>query len=239
MVAWSPVKRTAMHYRHLKLGATMGDYGGWQRPAMYTSPEQETERVREAGGLCDTSPSVKHYIQGNDVSALLQKAFPEAGPFGINRACAGVFSGPGGPSIDNVLLCRFATDEAFIVSPPDAALPVAGALRESLSGCAHAVDMTSTFASVNIAGPMSAQLLAKLTDLDLSPGAFSDLGCAQGQVAEVYAIVARQDWGGLLSYQVYFGRDFGEYLWEALLHAGREYGVAPFGVEALKMLRLE
>ena len=236
MTTWNPIKLTAMHHQHLGLGAAMGDYLGWQRPAQYTSSEQELETVRRAGGICDVSPVGKFYLQGDDVPALLQRALPEVATLEINRAAVGVLSGSNGPIAERVLACRFADDEVFILSPPDTVAPVGQALKERLAGCAHMVDMTSNFAAITTAGPLSAHLLSKMTDLDLSPEVFPDLSCAQGQVAEVYAIVVRQDLQDLPCYDVYFGRDFGEYLWDAMLEAGHEYGITPFGVEALTRL---
>ena len=214
----------------------MADSAGWQRPVQYTSPERELETVRKAGGLCDTSPLGKLYIQGSGVDALIRKVFPDVVPPETNRVAVGTFDGAGAGSGARVAVCRFSDDEVFIVTPPDAANPVAQALNAHPAGCAHMVDMTSSYAAVTFAGPLCGQLLAKLIDLDVSLNAFSDLSCAQGQVAEVYAILLRWDQGAMPSYVVYFGRDFGEYMWEAMLEAGREYGMAPFGVEALTRL---
>ncbi len=226
MVTWKPVKLTAMHHQHLSLGATMVDYLGWQRPARYTSTEEELESVRVAGGFCDVSPLGKFYVQGRDVGGLLQRAFPEAAsPLSGLRLRTG-----------RLVVCRFADDEAFITCSPDEADQVSQVIEKYLSGCAHVVDMTSSYAAVNLLGPSSNQLLARLTDLNVSPSRFPDLSCAQGQVAEIYAIIVRCDLGGLLSYDAYFGRDFGEYMWEAILEAGRELGIAPVGVEALKQI---
>lgn len=257
--AWNPVKLTAMHHQHISLGATMTDYGGWQRPSRYTSIEQELETVRKAGGLCDISPLGKYYIQGSDVDTFLQRVFhPEyqtgfldnqvsgknkldaqgkkAASPGINGASLENLLGPDGSTTARVVVCRFSDDEVFVTSTSDTARPVVQALKEHVAGCAHMVDMTSNYAAVTVAGPMSGQLLAKLTDLDISPITFTDLSCAQGQVAEVYAIIVRWDQDGLPSYDVYFGRDFGEYMWQTMLEAGHEYGMAPFGIEALNRL---
>ena len=59
------------------------------------------------------------------------------------------------------------------------------------------------------------------------------MSCAQGQMAEVYTIVGRLDQGTVLSYNVYFGRDFGVYLFDAMLEAGHEYSMVPVGLESM------
>ena len=236
MATWNPIKLTAMHHRHIALGATMRDYRGWQRPSSYTSPEQELEAVHKAGGFSDISPLGKLYIQGRDVISLIRALLPEARSLQINKATVTTLAGPEGSTADRVVVSRFCDDEVFITCSPEKIIPVAQALKEHLNGCAHLVDMTSNFAAVNIVGPLSGHLLSKLTELDISSKTFQDLSCAQGMVAEVYAIVRRWDQGGLPSYDVYFGRDFGEYMWEAMIEAGHEFGIAPVGVESLKHL---
>ena len=235
MVTWKPVKLTAMHHQHLSLRGVMADYDGWQRPSQYTSVERELETVRKAGGLCDISPLGKLYIQGSDIDALLQSVFPEASSLEINGATVSVLSGQDG-HMARVVVCRFSGDEVFISTTSDTVSLVAQAVNEHLAGCAHMVNMTSNYAAIKVAGPLSARLLAKMTDLDISSFVFPDLTCAQCQIAEVYSIIVRWDQGGVPSYDVCFGREFGEYMWEALLGAGQEYGIAPFGVEALNRL---
>ena len=62
------------------------------------------------------------------------------------------------------------------------------------------------------------------------------MGCAQGEAVGVHGIFVRADRGGVPGYRLYFGREYGEYVWEALLDAGREYGAAPVGIEALALI---
>ena len=236
MGTWSPVKLTAMHHQHLRMGATIGDEHGWRRPSYYTSSQRELEAIREAGGVCDTSPCGKFLVQGSGVWPALRGLVLESASLPVNRATIGGPVGPDGAGPLRLVTCRLADDEAFIISSPEEAGQAMRALQGHLDGCAHTVEMTSHYAAASVLGPLSSQLLAKVTDLDISPRAFPDLSCAQGQLAEVYAIVLREDRGGLLGYDIFFSRDYGEYLWEVLLEAGRDYGIGPVGTEALKLL---
>ncbi|MEE9247457.1 MAG: hypothetical protein V3U79_02015, partial [Dehalococcoidia bacterium] len=106
-----------------------------------------------------------------------------------------------------------------------------------LEGCAHLVDVTSSWAGVCVLGPRSQRVLSRLVELDLDPAVFAGGSCAQGKAAEVHVLVIHSDIGDLLAYEVYVTRDYGEYLWNALLHAGDSEGVGPIGVEALDGLR--
>ena len=79
--------------------------------------------------------------------------------------------------------------------------------------------------------------MSKLTELDISPEAFPDLRCAQTRCAEIHGTLVRADLGSLTSYDLYFSREFGEYLWDAVLEAGEEFGAGPAGVDAMDRLR--
>ena len=140
------------------------------------------------------------------------------------------------------LVCSLARNHARLISSPGTAAAVQSHLEAvtqpaAASACVHLTDVTSSFTAVQIAGPRSRDLLRKLTALDLRPAQFPDLSCAQGSLANVHALVIRADIQTHLSYQVYYGREFGEYVWEALLDAGQEFGALPFGMAAQRQLQ--
>ena len=103
--------------------------------------------------------------------------------------------------------------------------------------CAHVVDITSGLCGVSIIGPASTRLLSRITDLDISPRAMPDLTCAQARFAEVQGLLLRRDIQSIPAYQLYASREFGEYLWEALIDAATETGGGPVGTEALSGLK--
>ena len=131
-------------------------------------------------------------------------------------------------------MARLAADEALLLTggrPGD----LAGLLGDG-EACSHTVDMTSVLAGLAIAGPEARSVLTALTEIDTSNVAFPDLSCAQGMVAEVRATLLRADRGGVPGYELYFGRDYGEYMWDAVLEAGEHAGIATVGTEALATL---
>ena len=235
------MKLTAMHHQHLSLGATMADYAGWQRPSSYSSAEEEMMVVRAAAGVCDISPAGKLLLQGQDGGALLRGVLPWVNPLQINKAQIGSFVGSEGKS-PSAVVSRLAADEIFISCRPSQATYLAETLATQVKGdansarCVHMLDMSSAYAAVNVAGRLASDVVSKLTDLDLHPEVLTNLACTQGQVAEIYAVIVRWDQGALPSYDLYFGREYGQYMWEVLLEAGEEYGVVPFGVEAHQRL---
>ena len=105
--------------------------------------------------------------------------------------------------------------------------------------CAHVADVTSAYAAINVAGPRARETLAKLTDVDLSSRKFRYMRAASGSVAGVPTILLRIGFVGETGWELHFPSEYGEHMWDALMDAGREFDVSPFGVEAQRILRLE
>ena len=230
-----PMARSAMHYQHVALGAVMVERDGWQRPARYAPVKRELDRLREAAGLCDISPAGKLSIQGADLDSALARAFGDARRPDVGRVQRRNTSS--GSAQLPVALAYLARDEAMVFTEPGRAAAVSETLEQRTDLCAHVVDVTSGLAGVRITGPSGHLLLAGVSELDASPEAFPELSCAQTRVAEVHAVLLRLDLGSVCSYEVYFGREFGEYMWDALLEAGDEHGATQVGVEAVERLQ--
>ena len=234
MTDWAPIKLSAMHHRHLELGAVMAESRGWQRPSRYGPVESEVERIRSAVGLFDISPSGKLAVQGADIDSLFGSVFADVGPIEIGRLRVQLFGEVS--DLQTVLMLQLATDEALVLTEPDEVHSVYEALRSREDGCAHTVDITSALAGVRVTGPSAPLLLASLTELDVSPAGFSNMSCAQTRVAEIHGTLLRVDLAGELNYDLYVERDLGEYIWETALDAGEVLDVTPYGTEAMSRL---
>ena len=105
--------------------------------------------------------------------------------------------------------------------------------------CAHVTNVTSAFGAVNVAGPRARETLRGITDVDLSRGAFPYMRSARGTVAGVPSMLLRIGFVGETGWEVYFPAEYGEHMWDAIMGAGERFGIAPFGLEAQRILRLE
>ena len=223
-----PPAISSMHYRHLELGAVMTERDGWILPARYSDAEEEAERVRQSVGITDISPVGKIRLQGKSVDQALVTAIP-----GYQASSVGSVSvAPAG-----LVVARLADDDCLIVTEPGQVDHALDSLR--LDGCAYPVDVTSVLAGVRIMGPNGPAVLAGVTDLDLAPPYFADFSCTQGMVAEIHGTIMRRDVGGLVAYEVYFGRDYGDHMWESVMDAGERHGLTAFGLEAMVLLNGE
>ena len=214
-----------MHYRHIELGAEMVEHEGWTLPARYTDPDDEAAGVRQAVGISDVSPVGKIRLQGESVQQAILEAIPDYQATSIGSAAV---------SKAGQVVARLADDDYLIITEPEQIKTTLKSLKQD--GCVHPVNVTSVLAGVRIVGPSAPAVLAGVTELDLSPASFPDLSCSQTMVAEIHGTVIRRDIGNLLSYDLYFSRDYGDHLWESLVDAGELHGVTPFGLEAMSLL---
>ena len=240
------IRRSALHAFHLAEASITEDQG-WQWADSYGAVDAEVQAVRERVGLSDISPLAKLDIQGNEVFAALGQKLSlglalETVPVGrvvrVPSQALQLDAPAGG------LLCSLTRNHVRLISPPGTADAVQAQVESvtrqtDASACVHLTDVTSNFTAVQIVGPHSRNLLRKLTALDLRPARFPDLSCAQGSLAGIHTLVIRADIQAHLAYQVYCGREFGAYLWDALLDAGQEFGARPFGLAAQRQLHTQ
>jgi len=92
---------------------------------------------------------------------------------------------------------------------------------------------------LSIAGPKSRELLQRLTDTDVSNAAFGFMDCRPLEVASVRALVNRLTYTGDLGYEIWVAPEALHRLYDNLMSAGTDLGLANFGVRALLSLRLE
>ena len=238
-----PFKRTPMDRTHRELGARMVESGPWLRPHNYGSPAEECIAVRERVGIIDVGTLGKIEVVGRDAPQLLDRLYTHRfSDLPVGRIRYGLMTSDNGVILDDGTVTRLAEDRYFVTTTSGNADVIeewfnwwnAGA-----ANCAHVVNVTAGYGAVNVAGPMARQTLVKLTDIDLSRRAFRYMRSAEGQVAGVPCILLRIGFVGETGWELHFPAEYGEYMWQAIMDAGEEFGISPFGLEAQRVLRLE
>ena len=238
-----PIKRTPMDRRHRALGAPMVDLGPWQRAYSYTSPQAECLAVRQRVGIIDVSTLGKLDVKGKDAPALLDRIYTNRfSDLRIGRIRYGVMCTDAGTILDDGTVTRLAEDHYFVTTTTGNVELIEEWFKWWLAGtgmCAHVTNVTSAYAAINVAGPLARDTLVKLTEVDLSREKFRYMRSKQGQVAGVPTIFLRIGFVGETGWELHFPSEYGEYMWDTLIRAGREYDIEPFGLEAQRILRLE
>ena len=247
---FEPERRTAMHHRHLELGAQMMPAGLWWRPAYYgpkggrdQAIRDEVTLVRNSVGLIDVSTLGGLDVRGPDAAEFLNRMYTFSyAKQQVGRCRYVLMTDNAGVVTDDGVAVRF-HDEHFYVTATTSG--VDAVYRQMLFWNAQwrldvdVANVTAAYAGVNIAGPKSRAVLAKVCDADLGAGDFPYMGAKQAMVAGIPARIMRVGFVGELGYEVHVPASLGEALWDALLEAGRQDGIRPFGVEAQRVLRLE
>jgi len=99
------------------------------------------------------------------------------------------------------------------------------------------VNTSSRYALIAIQGPVAAEVLQKLTGVDLSAIKYYWFGT--GEVANVRVTISRTGYTGEDGFEVFVPPASAERVWDAILAAGRPHGVVPAGLGARDTLRLE
>ncbi|MGD9538571.1 MAG: 2Fe-2S iron-sulfur cluster-binding protein [Alphaproteobacteria bacterium] len=248
--SFEPVRYTAMHFRHLEAGAKMMPAGLWLRPEFYGDPSrradlirEEAKNVRDNVGLIDVSTLGGLEVRGPDAAEFMNRMYTFAylkQPVGRSRYV--LMTDQAGVITDDGVACRLHDDWFYVTATTSG---VDGVYRSMLWYNAQwrlkvdVTNVTAAYAGVNLAGPNSRKVLAKLSDADLSNEAFPYMGMREATVAGIKALLLRVGFVGELGYEIHVPASRGEALWDALMEAGREYGIRPFGVEAQRLLRLE
>jgi sarcosine oxidase subunit alpha len=99
--------------------------------------------------------------------------------------------------------------------------------------------VTDHWATCTVSGPNSRATLQKLTDLDLSSETFKFMDWRQATVAGVPGRIFRISFTGESSFEINVPAHYGLHVWEALIQAGEEFGITPYGTETMHVLRAE
>ena len=223
---WSPRKHSPVHHEMVRRGATLVEVSGWYVAEHFGDAEKETLEVRSGTGISDISALRKWEIKGNELlkwaGTLLPGEIPEPG----RVACLGPSS-----------LSRVSQNEAFFVlGTIDGPIPAPISEGNLQSGCLHVLDRTDGYGGFLLCGPRARAVLARLTSLDFREARFPDLSCVAGPLAATRVLIVRRDRSGLPAYEIFFHRECGQYLWHAVMEAGREFQIVPFGMRAAQLL---
>jgi sarcosine oxidase subunit alpha len=219
-----PIARTPLHHWHAAHGACFAERGGWQVVSRYAAVEQEVEAARAGLGIADVSAWAKVSLRGPGVQAIIPSLVPHGAvlnPRGV-AAVAEL----------SALACRLTDDHILLPGSSESI-----ELGQRFDGLPVVqTDATTAHAAFWVVGPRCEEFLGRLTHLDVRTARFPMNTCAETALAGVEALLVRTAELSVPSMRVCVPWDLGEYVWERMMEAGREWHVAPLGLEALGLL---
>lgn len=256
---FDPVRTTAIHRWHEEQGAVFEDVGQWRRPRYYprgdedmdTAVARECAAVRSSVGILDGSTLGTIEVQGPDAGVFLDRMYTNMmSSLQVGRVRYGVMCGTDGMVIDDGTVMRIAEDHYIAYTTTGNAAHVLDWMEEWLQTewrelRVHLTSSTDHWATFPVPGPRSRDVIgAVFTDVDTSAEAFGFMHVRQTQFRivdgrSVPVRLARVSFSGELAFEVNVDSRYAMDVWIALIEAGAEYDITPYGTETMHVLRAE
>ena len=251
-------RRTSPLYEKLKArGCVYTETFGWERPKWFSPDGREEEygyrrnnvfdvvrdeclAVRERAGILDLSGFAKYDVTGPDARSFLDRICANRMPNVGGIVLAHVLS-EGGRIGGEITVTHLAGDHFYVLSAAGAELRdldhlvQAGRTGERV----QVANVTDERGVLVLAGPAARDILARLTDAPLDSGAFRWLSGREISIAGRPVRALRVNYVGELGWELHPPMEYLEELYDALLEAGADFGLADFGLYAVNSLRLE
>jgi aminomethyltransferase len=229
--------RTPLYETHVRSGARMVEFAGWEMPVQYAGILAEHEAVRTKVGLFDVSHMGEVVFRGPKALEALGRAFTNDLAKTVDgQAQYGCLCRDSGGIVDDVVVYRRAADDLLVcVNAANRAKDFEWLATHA--GGADVKNESDDWAQLALQGPLAAQLLQRLTKVNLS--AMKTYRFAPGEVAGIRCIVARTGYTGEDGFELFCPPDRAAKLWDTLMEAGKPEGIEPAGLGARDSLRLE
>ncbi|MDQ1732679.1 MAG: sarcosine oxidase, subunit alpha [Pseudonocardiales bacterium] len=256
---FDPVRVTEIHPWHLEHGAVFENVGQWKRPRYYpqrsaagsiedidTAVLRECRTTRESVGMMDGSTLGKINVQGSDAGEFLDRLYTNLMSTlkpGFIRY--GAMCGMDGMIIDDGTVARVSDTEFVLTTTTGNAAMILDWMEEFAQTewpelRVNLTSVTEQWVTIALVGPRSRDVLASVAaELDLSNEAFGFMTWRDASVAGIEARICRISFSGELAYELNVNAWDGLALWEALIEAGKPYGITPYGTETMHVLRAE
>jgi sarcosine oxidase, subunit alpha len=249
-----PVRVTAIHPWHVAHDALFEDVGQWKRPWYYPLPGEDLDEAvgrecraaREGVAIMDASTLGKIDVHGPDAAEFLDRVYTNLmSSLKVGSIRYGVMCGLDGMVFEDGTAIRLAEDRYIVTTTTGNAATVLDWFEEWLQTewpelRVHCTSVTDQWATIAMPGPRSRAVLGRVApDLDVSNEAFPFMTWRDTTVAGVPARVCRISFSGELAYEINVSAWDGLAAWEALLAAGEDEGITPYGTETMHVLRAE
>ena len=234
----APLKRTPLRDVHVKAGARMVPFGGWEMPVQYTGIVEEHRAVRKNVGLFDISHMGEFEIEGREALAIVQRLCTnDAAALGVGQVQYSLLCQPDGGIVDDLTLYRLADDHFMLTVNASNIDKDWGWVTSHGEGNARWKNVSATTALLAVQGQRAETLVQRLAAGDVTRIPYYHF--VRGVVAGVEALISRTGYTGEDGFELYIAAAQAVRLWEALLDAGAPEGIRPIGLGARDTLRLE
>ena len=234
------MKKTTLYNTHLNLNAKITSFGGYQMPVQYTGVTKEHLAVREKLGVFDVSHMGEFYISGPKALDLLQYVCSnDISKIPVGKAQYNYFPNETGGVVDDLIVYRLDTAHyLLVVNAANIEKDWKWINRHNKNFNAQIEDRSEQTALLAIQGPKTLEAMQQLTEFPLHSLDFyahtttTFAGCKE-------VILATTGYTGAGGIEIYFPAENAPSVWDAVIEAGKPYGILPAGLAARDTLRTE
>ena len=232
------LRTSPLHERHQALGAKMAEFGGWEMPLEYpTGVIKEHTAVRDSVGIFDVSHLGKASVRGPGAAAYVNATLSndlakiEPGKAQYTLCCDEATGG----IVDDLIAYYYGDDHVLLVPNAANTAEVVRRLAESAPEGVTVEDRHDELAVLAVQGTFSDEVLSAIG----LPIGHDYMSFVEAPFAGETRVVCRTGYTGERGYELLVPRDAAAAVWDALLAAGEEHGIAPCGLGARDTLRTE
>ena len=233
----SELKRTPLEEEHLRLGAKMAPFAGWQMPIEYEGALAEHRSVRTHVGLFDLTHLGKVEVVGPGALGMLQRFVTnDLSKAGVGEALYNLVLNAGGGVIEDLIVYRLGEERFFVVPNAANAPRVLRMLEEERADGPLHLMYHQDWCFLAVQGPESMRVMAGLFP-EATELAF--MRCYEAEYRRRPVIVTRSGYTGEVGFELFTYQDIARELWSELLESVRSFDGGPAGLAARDVLRLE
>ena len=222
-------------------GEAPGPRPDWARPASHAVVGLEHAAVREQVGLLDMSLMAKLLVQGPGAAAVLSRLSANDVTAGTGRLVYTQWLNEAGGIVADVTVTWLEQEKFLVIASDLIHRRIEPLIRRATrpGEFLTVTDVTSGTTLLSVQGPASRTLIGRLTDADLSNGAFPYLSARQIHVGYAPVLAIRVTYVGELGWELHVPAEYAMGVYDDLVEAGRDLGFRLVGLSAMSSLRLE
>ncbi|MGB7818049.1 MAG: FAD-dependent oxidoreductase [Ornithinibacter sp.] len=253
------VRLAPMHASQQELGAVFFEAAGWERPQWYESNAHLVEaygeacmprenewdsrwwspvinaehlRMRETAGLIDLTAFAIFDVVGPRALDAVQRIIVAQADVRLGRVVYTPVLDERGGFRSDLTVMRLAHDRFRVVTGGAHGMADKKWFADRMPGDGGAVviDLTSSWATMGVWGPKAQEILAAVTEADVSHTAFPFGTCRDIEVGALPVLASRISYVGEYGWELYVPMEAGAALWKRLLDVGTPLGMVPVGI---------
>ncbi len=214
---------------------------GWERPDYFEQVGEEHRAARERVAIIDMTSFGKIEVRGPGALAFLQRLAANNMDKPVGSITYTQFLNNSGGIESDVTVTRLAEDMFRLISGTSFVSNDLGWIRLHMpeNGSVEVTDVTENWGCLSLWGPNARRVLESVSSSDVSNNTFLYMSARTIDVKGITVWAQRVSYAGELGWELYMAPEDGIKVWDALMDAGKEFGIQPIGYKALDTLRIE